>query len=112
MDFRFRTNIVADKTCKLQIWDTAGAERFRTITSAYYRGAHGIVLMYDITNRQSFDNLDRWIDEVRRHSTDNVVIMVAGLKSDLTEDRQVTESEGQVTISIYIYIYRYIMVIQ
>ena len=66
MDFRFRTVSVADKTVKLQIWDTAGQERFRTITSAYYRGADGIIMVYDVTHRESFEHVREWLKEVRR----------------------------------------------
>jgi Ras-related protein Rab-1A len=67
VDFKFRTIKLNGKTIKLQIWDTAGQERFRNITSSFYRGAHGIVLVYDVTNQQSFDNLPTWLDDIARH---------------------------------------------
>ena len=65
VDFRFKTVQVDGKTIKLQIWDTAGQERFRTITSAYYRGADGVVMVYDVTHRESFDHVAEWLAEVR-----------------------------------------------
>ncbi len=68
VDFRFRTVKVDDKVVKLQIWDTAGQERFRTITSAYYRGADGIIMTYDITSKASFMHVNDWLSEVRRGS--------------------------------------------
>lgn len=67
---------------KAQIWDTAGQERYRAITSAYYRGAVGALLVYDITKRQTFDNVTRWLRELRDHADSNIVIMMAGNKSD------------------------------
>ncbi|CAH8386422.1 unnamed protein product [Eruca vesicaria subsp. sativa] len=73
---------VEGKTVKAQIWDTAGQERYRAITSAYYRGAVGAFLVYDITKRYSFDNALRWLRELRDHADSNIVIMMAGNKSD------------------------------
>ena len=64
VDFRFKTVKVDGKTIKLQIWDTAAQERFRTITSSYYRGADGIILVYDITHRESFDHVSDWLEEI------------------------------------------------
>jgi len=66
VDFRFRTVKIDKKTVKLQIWDTAGQERFRTITSAYYRGADGIIMVYDVTSKESFDHVNDWLNEVNR----------------------------------------------
>ncbi|KAB2089357.1 hypothetical protein ERO13_A03G046100v2 [Gossypium hirsutum] len=86
---------VEGKTVKAQIWDTAGQERYRAITSAYYRGAVGALLVYDITKRQTFDNLQRWLRELRDHADSNIVIMMAGNKSDLTHLRTVSEEDGQ-----------------
>ncbi len=67
VDFSFRTVKVDGKVVKLQIWDTAGQERFRTITSAYYRGADGIIVVYEITSKASFNHVDDWLSEVRSH---------------------------------------------
>ena len=86
---------VEGKTVKAQIWDTAGQERYRAITSAYYRGAVGALLVYDITKRQTFDNVQRWLRELRDHADSNIVIMMAGNKSDLNHLRAVSEQDGQ-----------------
>uniref|UniRef100_A0A6B2G1N5 Ras-related protein Rab-2B (Trinotate prediction) n=1 Tax=Myxobolus squamalis TaxID=59785 RepID=A0A6B2G1N5_MYXSQ len=80
---------------KLQIWDTAGQESFRSITRSYYRGAAGALLVYDITRRETFDHLQSWIDDTRQHGTPNVVIMVIGNKSDLEDKREVKKEEGE-----------------
>lgn len=86
---------VEAKTVKAQIWDTAGQERYRAITSAYYRGAVGALLVYDITKRQTFDNVQRWLRELRDHADSNIVILMAGNKSDLNHLRAVSEDDGQ-----------------
>lgn len=87
---------VDGKMVKVQIWDTAGQERYRAITSAYYRGAVGAFLVYDITKRQTFENIQRWLRELRDHADANIIIMMAGNKSDLKHLRTVQEREGQV----------------
>ncbi|GAY38000.1 hypothetical protein WN944_028150 [Citrus x changshan-huyou] len=94
VEFATRTLQVEGKTVKAQIWDTAGQERYRAITSAYYRGAVGALLVYDITKRQTFDNVLRWLRELRDHADSNIVIMMAGNKSDLNHLRAVTEEDG------------------
>ncbi|KAM7256739.1 hypothetical protein ACFE04_012480 [Oxalis oulophora] len=86
---------IEGKTVKAQIWDTAGQERYRAITSAYYRGAVGALLVYDITKRQTFENVQRWLRELRDHADSNIVIMMAGNKSDLAHLRAVSEDDGQ-----------------
>eukprot|EP00745_Piridium_sociabile_P039646 TRINITY_DN74499_c0_g2_i1.p1 TRINITY_DN74499_c0_g2~~TRINITY_DN74499_c0_g2_i1.p1 ORF type:complete len:144 (+),score=10.86 TRINITY_DN74499_c0_g2_i1:83-514(+) len=96
VDFRFRTITVDQKIIKLQIWDTAGQERFRTITSAYYRGADGIVMVYDTTERSSFDHIDDWLGEVMRFATESTCKIVVGNKSDLTDERAVPSEEAKV----------------
>lgn len=95
VEFATRTLQVEGKTVKAQIWDTAGQERYRAITSAYYRGAVGALLVYDITKRQTFDNVQRWLRELRDHADSNIVIMMAGNKSDLKHLRAVSEDDGQ-----------------
>jgi Ras-related protein Rab-11A len=80
---------------KAQIWDTAGQERYRAITSAYYRGAVGALLVYDITKRQTFENVLRWLRELRDHADSNIVIMMAGNKSDLNHLRSVADEDGR-----------------
>jgi Ras-related protein Rab-1A len=77
-------------------WDTAGQERFRTITSSYYRGAHGIIIVYDITDRESFDNVKQWLNEIDRYACENVNKLLVGNKSDLDSKRQVDTSEAKV----------------
>lgn len=80
---------------KLQIWDTAGQESFRSITRSYYRGAAGALLVYDITRRDTFNHLGRWLEEARQHSHSNMVIMLIGNKSDLDARRAVSTEEGR-----------------
>lgn len=95
VEFATRTLQVEGKTVKAQIWDTAGQERYRAITSAYYRGAVGALLVYDITKRQTFDNVRRWLRELRDHADSNIVIMLAGNKSDLNHLRSVSAEDAQ-----------------
>ncbi|KAI7726619.1 hypothetical protein M8C21_025193 [Ambrosia artemisiifolia] len=95
VEFATRTLEVDGKTIKAQIWDTAGQERYRAITSAYYRGAVGALLVYDITKNSTFDSLPRWLHELREHADANIVLMLAGNKSDLNHYRAVSEQDGQ-----------------
>ena len=95
VDFKIKTLEIGGKTVKLQIWDTAGQERFRTITSSYYRGSHGVILVYDITDRRTFDHLNDWLYEIKRYASDNVNILLVGDKSDMEEKRQVSYEEGK-----------------
>lgn len=95
VDFKIRTIDLGGKTAKLQIWDTAGQERFKTITATYYKGAHGIILVYDITDKQSFRDIDTWLNEVEKHASENVVKLLVGNKCDLESQRQVTYQEGK-----------------
>lgn len=94
VDFRFRSVNIGDKVVKLQIWDTAGQERFRTITSAYYRGADGIVLVYDVTNPESFNHIQDWLNEVKRYANENTCMLLIGNKNDRT-DKHVETAEGK-----------------
>jgi len=95
VDFRFRTVKIDNKTIKLQIWDTAGQERFRTITSAYYRGADGIIMVFDVTNTESFDHVNDWLKEVNRYAAEGTVKLLVGNKSDRTADKAVTEAQAK-----------------
>uniref|UniRef100_A0A7S4PH67 Uncharacterized protein n=1 Tax=Guillardia theta TaxID=55529 RepID=A0A7S4PH67_GUITH len=92
VDFKIRTLELDGKTVKLQIWDTAGQERFRTITSSYYRGAHGIIVVYDVTDQESFNNVKQWMNEIDRYANDKVNKMLVGNKSDLASKRAVDTS--------------------
>ena len=89
VDFKIRTIELDGKTIKLQIWDTAGQERFRTITSSYYRGAHGIIVVYDVTDIESFNNVKQWLHEIDRYACDNVNKLLVGNKCDLTQKKAV-----------------------
>lgn len=86
---------VDDKTIKAQIWDTAGQERYRAITTAYYRGAVGALLVYDIAKHPSYVNIARWLKELRDHADKSIVIMLVGNKSDLKHLRAVPTEEAQ-----------------
>jgi len=93
--FKIRTIELDGKKIKLQIWDTAGQERFRTITSAYYRGAMGIMLVYDITQEKSFENIKNWIRNIEENASTDVEKMLLGNKCELNEKRQVTKERGE-----------------
>ncbi|TRZ04465.1 hypothetical protein DNTS_027542 [Danionella cerebrum] len=80
---------------KLQIWDTAGQERFRSVTHAYYRDAQALLLLYDITSRSSFDNTRAWLTEIHEYAQDNIVIMLLGNKSDMSNKRVIRREEGE-----------------
>mmetsp|Transcript_76486 Transcript_76486/g.93939 ORF Transcript_76486/g.93939 Transcript_76486/m.93939 type:complete len:207 (+) Transcript_76486:120-740(+) len=95
VDFRFRTVNIDMKTVKLQIWDTAGQERFRTITSAYYRGAHGIIMVYDVTNFESFEHVEEWLNEVNRHASESTLKLLVGNKADLADDKKVESEDAK-----------------
>ncbi|KAG1218214.1 hypothetical protein G6F35_008499 [Rhizopus arrhizus] len=91
------------KTVKLQIWDTAGQERFRTITSSYYRGAHGIIVVYDVTDDDSFQHVKQWLQEIDRYAAEGVNKLLVGNKSDLTDKKVVsTEQANELAESIKI----------
>lgn len=95
VEFGARMVTIDNKHIKLQIWDTAGQESFRSITRSYYRGAAGALLVYDITRRDTFKHLSRWLDEARQHSQSNMVIMLIGNKNDLEHRRAVSYEEGK-----------------
>jgi len=95
VDFKIRTIEQDQKTVKLQIWDTAGQERFRTITSSYYRGAHGIIIVYDVTDRESFNNVKHWITEIDKYAAEGVNKLLVGNKSDLQSKKVVSYDEAK-----------------
>mmetsp|Transcript_12705 Transcript_12705/g.18543 ORF Transcript_12705/g.18543 Transcript_12705/m.18543 type:complete len:211 (+) Transcript_12705:178-810(+) len=95
VEFGARMVNIDNKQIKLQIWDTAGQESFRSITRSYYRGAAGALLVYDITRRDTFKHLSVWLEEARQHSQSNMVIMLIGNKNDLEHRRAVSFEEGK-----------------
>ncbi|CAG8809423.1 13035_t:CDS:2 [Gigaspora margarita] len=95
VEFATRSIQVDNKTIKAQIWDTAGQERYRAITSAYYRGAVGALLVYDIAKHVTYENVNRWLKELRDHADSNIVIMLVGNKSDLRHLRAVPTEEAK-----------------
>jgi len=95
IDFKIKTMEIGGKKVKLQIWDTAGQERFRTITTAYYRGAMGILLVYDITEKQTFTNIRNWIGNIEQHAASNVSKILIGNKCDIEKNRVVSTDEGK-----------------
>jgi Ras-related protein Rab-8A len=95
VDFKTRSIELDGEQVKLSIWDTAGQERFRTITAAYYRGANGIILVYDITSEVSFNNIRSWINNIEEHASDSVCKILVGNKCDMEDKRQVSTAQGQ-----------------
>jgi len=95
VEFGARMITIENRQIKLQIWDTAGQESFRSITRSYYRGAAGALLVYDITRRETFNHLTRWLEEARQNANQSMVIMLIGNKSDLDHRRQVSKEEGE-----------------
>lgn len=101
IDFKIRTIDLDGKRVKLQIWDTAGQERFRTITTAYYRGAMGILLVYDVTNEGSFKNIRNWIHNIEEHANENVHKILVGNKSDMVDKKVVDTARGKALADEY-----------
>lgn len=95
VEFGTRTIIINDMSIKLQIWDTAGQESFASITRSYYRGAAGALLVYDVTKRNSFDQLKVWMEEARRNAPAHLTTILIGNKSDLENKRQISYKEGE-----------------
>ena len=95
LKFQIKTIELRGKKIKLQIWDTAGQERFHTITTSYYRGAMGIILVYDITNIKSFDNIAKWLRTIQEHATTDVEKMILGNKCDMEDKRVISKERGE-----------------
>ncbi|XP_022199382.1 ras-related protein Rab-37 isoform X3 [Nilaparvata lugens] len=96
IDFRNKVVTVDDSKIKLQIWDTAGQERFRSVTHAYYRDAHALLLLYDVSSKTSFDNIRAWLGEIKEYAHDDVVIMLLGNKADCpSSERLVRREDGE-----------------
>jgi len=103
VDFRIATQDITvhrngrqyDMRAKMQLWDTAGQERFRAITAGYYRGAHGLLVVYDKTNEESFNNVHTWMQEIQMHASPNVQLILVANKSDLKSKTQVDTARGK-----------------
>jgi small GTP-binding protein len=95
VEFGSKNFSIEGTNIKAQIWDTAGQERYRSITNAYYKGAKGALVAYDITRPSTLDSVDRWITELKKSSDENVTIILIGNKCDLEEERMVSISEGE-----------------
>ena len=96
VEFATKSLLIGGQTVKVQVWDTAGQERYRAITTAYYRDALGAIILYDITNQESFNNVARWVQDVRNNSNNkNINIMLLGNKSDLVKQRKVPADSGK-----------------
>ena len=96
LDYRLKSmKLKSGKNIKLQIWDTAGQDRFRAITKNYYKGSHGIILIYDVTNIQTFENVKSWVNQIREEASSNVIIYIAGNKIDIEDERKIKKEEGE-----------------
>ena len=95
VDFKIKTFEIDSKKIKMQIWDTAGQERFKNIIASYYRGAHGILLLYDVTDKDSYKNLSNWLIEIEKNASKNVLKVLIGNKSDLEDKRLVSYNQGK-----------------
>lgn len=96
MDYKYKDVELGDgKLIKLQIWDTAGQERYRTLTTNLYKGAVGIVLIYDITNKKTFDNVRSWITSIEEETSKKIILILVGNKADLKDERKVQKEEGE-----------------
>ena len=95
VDFKIKTFEIDSKKIKMQIWDTAGQERFKNIIASYYRGAHGILLLYDVTDKESFKNLSNWLIEIEKNASKNILRILIGNKSDLEDKRVITYAQGK-----------------
>lgn len=95
IDFLSKTMYLEDRTVRLQLWDTAGQERFRSLIPSYIRDSSVAVVVYDITNRASFQNTSKWVDDVRAERGNDVIIVLVGNKTDLNDKRQVTTEEAE-----------------
>ena len=95
VDFRIKTLTINDQVAKLQLWDTAGQDRYRRIVSSYYRGAHGLIIVYDITSVSSFEHVPEWLDECNQRTNLLVPKLLIGNKSDLNAQRKITTEQGK-----------------
>jgi Ras-related protein Rab-1A len=94
VDFKIQTIQLDNKIIKMQIWDTAGNERFRTITTSYYRGSHGVCIVFDLTDKQSFENINSWFTEIEKYASNNIKKILVGNKCDISKDREISYQEA------------------
>ena len=94
VEFVYKTLKINKEVTKVEVWDTAGQERYRAITSSYYKGAKGAIIVYDITNEDSFNNVESWMNEVTKKGKTDMQFLLVGNKKDLINDRKVTEQKG------------------
>jgi small GTP-binding protein len=94
-DYKIKDLDIDGGRVRLQVWDTAGQERFRTITSSFYRGSHGIMVVYDVTAPESFENVRSWLQEVQRYAAENVVVVLVANKTDNAAARKISPQQGQ-----------------
>ena len=95
VEYGSKTIEIKGKTIKIQIWDTAGQEKFHSIISSYYKGAAGALLVYDITSHESFEHIESWLKELKEKGSNNICCILVGNKKDLEEDRKVMKEEGE-----------------
>ena len=96
LDYRSKSMVLkSGKNVKIEIWDTAGQDRFRSIAKNYYKSANGIILIYDVTNRQTYDNVAKWISQIQQEVDQKVIIYIVGNKIDMENQRKVKTEEGQ-----------------
>ena len=99
VDFKSKDLLLDGRKIKLQIWDTAGQERFRTITNSYYRGAHAIVIVFDLTKRESYEHVQKWMSDINRYAKENVLKFLIGNKADLIKEKKVSYEEARALAS-------------
>ncbi len=101
VEFGSKSMEIEGNKIKMQIWDTAGQERYKSITNAYYKGAKGALLVFDLTKKTSFENVDKWIVDLKTNGDEQISIILIGNKSDLEEHRQVTQEEATTKAELY-----------
>ena len=101
-DFKFKNvTLKSGKEVRVQLWDTAGQERFRTIAKSYYKGAHGIILLYDVTHQKSFDSMKKWLTQIKEEAPSKTCIILIANKIDCVEERVVSKEDGEALAKNY-----------
>ena len=101
MDFQDKIIEIEDKKIRLQVWDTAGQERFRNVTKSYFQSSHGLLVVYDITDKESFEKINFWMKNIKENAPENAKLILVGNKCDLANERQVSYEEGEKKASDY-----------